>query len=133
MLSPRVVPPPEPSVRNREPRLGESELPIDVILADDAPLLDVAGALRIPVAEFVQTTPVSLLEMLYEWEEMAGIPIDATPLDEEPSAIDRLRQNVTLTLSDTTLGEILAKLLAQAGLRYVPGPYGVRLHFSDPS
>ena len=50
----------------------------------------------------------------------------------DPSAIDMLQQNVTLNLSDTTLGEILAELLAQAGLRYEAAPNGVRLHFAEP-
>ena len=112
---------------------GDSEAPIRVILAEDEPLFDVAGALEFPIAKFVQTQPVSLLDMLYQWEEMAGIPIDATPLNDDPAAIDRLEQDVTLDLSNTTLGEILAELLEQAGLRYDAGRNGVRLMFADPS
>jgi hypothetical protein len=112
---------------------GAPDRPIDVLLAPDPPLVDVAGVLEFPVAEYAQATPVSLLDLLYQWEEMAGIPIDATPLDEDRTALDRLRQNVTLNMTDTTLGEILTKLLAEGGLRYEVGPYGVRLHNEDPA
>lgn len=110
---------------------GDPDLPIDVPLAPDPPLFDVAGALDFPVTAFAQTTPVNLLDLLYQWEEMAGVPIDASPLDDDSTALDRLHRNVTLNMTDTTLGEILTNLLAEGGLRYEAGPYGVRLHNAE--
>jgi hypothetical protein len=96
--------------------------PIDVLLAADVPRIDVQRALNQPILELSQTQPVEFLVLLRQVEEMAGVPIDVSSV-----AAPRLKMPVTLSLTKTTVGDILAALVEAAGLRLETTERGVRV------
>ncbi len=141
--SKQASPPDRPMVRNDPPKdpppsnpvkpaHPEDQRPIPVPMAPDIPTpkpieYDINKALAQPILRFSQPEPVPFLRLLHQIEEMAAIPIDTTPVTDSPLA-DRLMQEVTLELEDTTVGEILETLVDQAGLKFETGKmFGIRI------
>jgi hypothetical protein len=90
--------------------------PIDVEMAPDIPLIDVAAQLRQPIVEFTQKEPVGARQLLKMISEMAALPIEMSEADVEAWR-SHLDQPVSLSLQDTSVGAILEAVVQQAGLR----------------
>ncbi len=101
------------------------DLPIAVPISTDEPPIDVAAVLRQPIARFEQTQPVPFRDLLRLLEEMAGVPISTAALDS--ATVSRFDTPVTLSQSETTVGDLLGALVATVGLRYEIHEQGVRL------
>ncbi|MGH7202683.1 MAG: hypothetical protein ACREJB_18905 [Planctomycetaceae bacterium] len=115
---------PHSEFRTSNPELPDppADLPADpeaVLLAPQPPSLtkdDNAAALAQPIARFEQARPVAARVLLFEIEEMAGVPIDIDPaVATSGSPLDR---PVTLRLEQVTVAEILEEMLRQLGLSY---------------
>jgi hypothetical protein len=97
--------------------------PIDVLLADPPPTYDVETALRQRIVAFEQSDPVPLRELLNLVEEMLAVPIHLGELS--PESVPLLEQRIRLTLGESTLRQILAAALKQAGLTFDARPEGI--------
>lgn len=77
--------------------------------------IDVEKQLAQRLGSYAQTKEVAVRELLYEFEEMSGVPIDFNSLTSgsEASQLDR---PVKLSLAASTLRQILDALTAAAGL-----------------
>ncbi|NOX54467.1 MAG: hypothetical protein GXP27_08500 [Planctomycetes bacterium] len=75
--------------------------------------IDPHKALKQPIYRFQQTRPVTFRELLWQVQEMAGVPIEFDPPELEKQVADK---QVTLTLRRTTVGDILRALAAKVGL-----------------
>ncbi|MGD9855403.1 MAG: H-X9-DG-CTERM domain-containing protein [Planctomycetaceae bacterium] len=113
------------------------DLPIDVLLVDDAQAaeelkaVDIEAALRQPIARFDQSTPVPAHRLLRTIEDMAAVSIDTSRL---PATMpDALNQPVSLTLQQTTVGEILTAALEQLGLAYEVESNRLRVFVREPA
>ena len=73
----------------------------------------IEAKLQQKIARFDQAKPVAFIKVLDTIEELAGVPIvwDLERVDEQ-----HLQKNVTLSLKQTTVAEILDTLLKQVGL-----------------
>ena len=104
------APPPEP--KNPEPM----EEP-----------LDVPAALDLKIVKFEQVQDVPFREMLFQLEELCGVPIRASA--ELPGDQAELwKRPVSLRLTDTTVRGILEAVLEKAGLRYTIEKDHLRLY-----
>lgn len=77
--------------------------------------IDVEKQLAQRLNSYVQTKEVAVRELLYEFEEMSGVPIDFDALTSGSEA-SRLDHPVKLSLADSTLRQILDAVTAAAGL-----------------
>ncbi len=104
--------------------------PIDVLIAREPPprpQYDVERALAQPIVRFTQIRPVQSRELLLQIEELAGIPIRTDEIAERPES-SRLEQEVSLDVRETTVGDLLQRLLEEIGLSYETGrDFGIRL------
>ncbi len=111
---------------NEKPNTVEpivAPLPRDVVPLDvdeepaeaPQPVVDVAARLKQPILKFNQATPITLTEMLFQLEELLGVPIVA---DEEQLAAATLNKTVQFQLASTTTGAILEHALTICGLSY---------------
>lgn len=79
--------------------------------------LDIPAALAVKLVKFEQTQNVPLKELLFQVEELAGVPIRLA--DNAPSNDDSVWSlGVSLRLKDTTVGDVLKAVLEKAKLRY---------------
>jgi hypothetical protein len=128
-----VVPPgPMSDIAQAAPNVEGLDQPILPQLAADRvlpppPSYDVERALSQPIVRFSQVRPVPFGTLLKQVEELAGIPVRLDDAVAQRSS-DLLAKQVSLELSDTNVGEILAALVKQAGLESrTDESYGVRL------
>jgi hypothetical protein len=88
--------------------------------------LDIPAALAVKIVKFEQIQNVPLKELLFQVEELAGVPIRLA--DDAPANDDAVwSQGVSLTLKDTTVEGILKALLAKANLSYTIESDHIRL------
>lgn len=106
------------------------ELPIDVLLAEPLPVYDAEAALMQPIVEFQQKEPVPIRDLLRLVEEMAAVPIREAELP--PDALVALDEEITLSLSEATVGDILAAILRSVELTFDARPEGVFLQRKKP-
>jgi hypothetical protein len=95
---------------------GGKEMPIDVPFVEEPPAVDISARFTQPIAQFDQSTPVAARRLLRTLEEMAATEFDYGRLPKD--VLPRLDHAVSLTLMDTTVGEILSEVLKQIGLSY---------------
>ena len=105
----------------------EDRQPIDVPVAPYLPVIDVDAALRQRIVSIEQTEPVPASKLLQQIAEMAGVTIDARAVLDDPAVADRLNAPVTLSLSDTTVRDILQTVLNQARLKFETEALGIRV------
>jgi hypothetical protein len=96
--------------------LPAADLPIPVPVTPEVPRVDLAARLKQPVAGFRLSQPAPLEDVLFDVQELIGVPIDVSSLPE----VVRQRP-VTVTLENTTAGEILKAVATQADLGYTVG------------
>lgn len=84
--------------------------------AEPVPLVNAKLALAMPLVEYQQLTPVSARRLLLEFEEIAGVPILLDELDDQQIA--GLDREISLALTQVSLGDVLAQLLDKVGLAY---------------
>ena len=89
------------------------------------------AALGQKIAEFQQTTPRPVSEILTLVAEMAGVYIDSSQLD--AASTERLQRQLTFSLTDTTVRDILDTAVTEAGLTYSLGNGIVTLISGDDS
>ena len=83
---------------------------------DERPMqIDVRQSLDIRIVKFDQSRPIALREMLQWFEEYLGVPIRSEDERIPPMRLDR---TVTVSLENTTFGEVLTSITQQAGLSY---------------
>jgi len=111
---------PPPDAQRDDPRADE---PILVELAPDEPTYDVDGALSRTVIAFEQPTPVEFITLLRQLQELAGVPFQF----DFAVAEERLREEVTLSAQNVSIGDVLALLLEKTGLRYEARRDGVHI------
>jgi hypothetical protein len=129
--APQAAPPAMLAIQNAaaDPR---ADAPIEPQLAADfaAPLppsYDVARALEQPIVRFRQSRAVPLQVLLQQLEELAGVPIALEGI-EAAAAESLLASEVSLDVSDTTVGGILTELLQKVDLTFITGrEFGVRI------
>ncbi len=112
---------PLPAPRNADDQADLAEAPIEPLLATEDSIeppvrVDVRKSLGVRVSQFDQPRPVAIRELLFSLEEFVGVPIRTDDNRIEPAQLDR---TVTVSLNDTTLGEILSTVTRQAGLSYL--------------
>lgn len=94
----------------------EVPLAAEEVAADAEERIDISAALQQPIARFDQQAPVPTLRLLRSIEEMAAVRME---LDQLPDHIrERLNKPVTVSLSNTTVGDLLTAVLKQVDLRY---------------
>lgn len=121
-----VEPPPEAI-----PLDPAEDEPIGVLLSPDEARFDVEGALAVRVLRFTQSEPVPAFVLLQQLEELGGVPIDRSEIAASPAA-DQLQKTISISLSETTFGEILRAVLAELEMSFTAGPRGITLHPSPP-
>lgn len=92
--------------------------PLEVPLAPDVEPVDIDAMLAQPIARFEQIQPASASNLLTMLEEMLATTIDVSSLPEEEASV-RLEQEITLSMSNTTVGDILDAVLREVGLTSV--------------
>lgn len=109
-----------------------ADRPIDAQVAADIalpppPTYDIPLALNQPIVRFSQGRAIPLRDLLRQVEELAGIPIQFNAADaQQADAI--LSREISLEVSDTTVGGILDAVLKKVGLAFETGAeYGVRI------
>jgi hypothetical protein len=95
---------------------GGMEMPIEVPLVEEPAAVDISARFTQPIAHFDQSTPVAARRVLRTLEEMAATEFEYDGLPKD--VLPRLDQVVSLTLTETTVGEILGEVLKQLGLSY---------------
>lgn len=102
--------------------------PIEVPLADESPpMVDYQPRLAQRIAHYEQSRSVRFRDLLWELEELAGIPIDASRLSEET-----LQKPLPVDLKNVTVEEIIHHLCQSAGVESTLGPHGLRLAPASP-
>jgi hypothetical protein len=96
---------------------------------EEQPAFDVAAALRQPIVSFHQHDPIPARTLLLLIEEMAGVPV-STERVTAAAGDSPLDQPVTLSLTKTTVGEILEALLERLDLTYIADESGIYLQHS---
>lgn len=87
---------------------------------------DIPAALAVKIVKFEQVQNVPLKELLFQVEELAGVPIRLA--DDAPANDDAVwNQGVSLRLKDTTVGDILNAILQKANLSYTIESDHIRL------
>lgn len=93
-----------------------SDAPILVELApepleSELSVPDMTSRLEQKIALFEQVKPAPLRNILFDLQELAGVPVDASLLKEEV-----LQRSVSVTLRNTTVGEIFQQVGRSAGV-----------------
>ena len=105
---------------------GSETQPVEALIPERPPVLDVAAALRQPIRRYEVAPAVPLGTLLPEIEELAAVPIHADAR-QIPGLADLLAKPVAVQLKETTVGAILRELVRQVGLDYEIQPDGVHL------
>lgn len=92
--------------------------------------VDVKAALSQKIVSFRQSKPVSFATLLLQVEEMAGVPIRHGKNKVRPEI---LRKEVSVSLTNTTVGAILDALVERVGLAYEMQDTGILLIPRDSS
>ncbi|MBW3542582.1 MAG: hypothetical protein KY476_20150 [Planctomycetes bacterium] len=128
--SPRQAPQPVAAAESvgqpMEPvAVNRPEPPVEAPLPPE-PKVDIAARLRQPLAQYELNDGVPVRRLLLEFEELLGVPIvfDEPALGESAAGLD---QAVSASLSETTVGDVLAELLRRGGLRFVLEERAVRV------
>jgi hypothetical protein len=95
--------------------------------ATNAPPVDVSAGLAQHIVRFEQAKPVPLQDVLNFLEELLGVSIRGDK-HEIVDLDDVLQTPITVTLENTTVGEILKEVLAKAGLEFEVQADGIHLH-----
>jgi hypothetical protein len=109
-------PMPKEAVKPKPMPVDEPPVPKPPDPEPPAPL-DIPAALAVKIVKFEQTQNVPLKELLFQVEELAGVPIrlaDNAPANDDPV----WNQDVSLRLNNTTVGDILKAVLEKAQLGY---------------
>lgn len=140
LAGPDRIPAAMPPVEPPKPPPAPTDLPdapIPAVVARDPvvvprPSFNVDRALQQPLRRFSQVRPARFLDVLRQVEEAAGVPIDVNGVADGPAAA-RLQREVSLELSNTTVGDVLAALVARVELGFEAGAdYGIRLIVPNP-
>ena len=117
------------NIEKVEELVADLAQPVDEPLEDqpaaDEPPVDLDVMMSQSIARFAQEKPVPACELLATLEEMLTIKIETSSLTEQARA--RLDQPVALTLSDTTVGEILDTVLKEVRLMSITGDNRVQI------
>lgn len=122
------TPPSKPEAVPMPPDLRDR--PIDVPIARDQPpkpVYEVDRALGQTLLRFSQDKPAQVIDLLYQLEELAGVPFHLEAVANGPEA-SRLEQTIALSLQNTTVRQVLEELLSQAELGYTTSrDFGIRI------
>lgn len=89
--------------------------------------VDIPAALAVKLVKFEQIQAAPFEELLFQVEEMSGVPLQRG--DDLPERTASLwSQPVSLTLKDTTVGQVLETLLAKVQLSYTIKSDHIELH-----
>ena len=133
VVSPEMIPEfaPAGAVAMTPPNPVEQPAPepaAPVKLPEPTPLQRLEKALAIPVNRYAITEPITLQELLYDFEEMLNCSIHSDKLSENER--ERLQQKIApFELNQTSLKGALERLLTEAGLTYQSKDDG-QLHLS---
>ncbi len=89
--------------------------------------VDVPAALAVKIVKFEQVKNAPFHELLYQVEELCGVPI-RRDADLPANNAELWNRPVSLRLKDTTVGQILEELLQKAQLRYTVEADHIQLH-----
>ena len=102
---------------------GPMDRPIMVEIAPEPPPFNVQRSLQQKIVRFEQTRPLPLRKLLFQWAELAAIPVDISRV---PAAT--LDQEFEFLLEDITLRELLDQFTSAAKLTAeTSDEFGVRL------
>ncbi len=105
------------------------EKPVPAVVVEPPPF-DFDKAFAQPLQRFRQSESVSRSELLELLSELVGAPIRYE--DEQLGArVAGLKQKISLDLSDTTVGQVLDKVLEETGIVYERERDGLRLRPAD--
>lgn len=141
--SPRVEPP--PAIVQAKPKtvIAQKQKPnqedavnqiIEELTKSDSPKpapvpVDIPKALAVKLVKFEQVQAAPFQELLFQVEEMSGVPIHRG--DDVPEKTNPLwSQPVSLRLKETTVGQVLKTLLAKVNLNYTVETDHIELHRS---
>lgn len=117
--TPESTLPGDPSVVDPLSPPGRPDVPAaaDDAAAAAAKPVDIEAALGLRIRQFKLDQPVAVQELVWQFEELLGVPIaaDATQLGPD---IERLKRRVTVQLRDTTLRGVMEKVLGEIGLGF---------------
>ncbi len=89
------------------------DVPLTVELAADPPTFDIRERLAQPVVSYVLKTPTPLKTVLFELEELLGVPCDSSRLP--PGSLDQV---VTADVAEGTVGDLLTAVLKAAATSF---------------
>lgn len=92
-------------------------------------VFDLQAALAQPLQQFEQAQPVPARELVFLLEELVGAPIRGVT---DPDVAPLLDKPLAFSLTEVTIGDLLARVLQEAGLRYEVEAEGVRLRIANP-
>jgi hypothetical protein len=95
-------------------------------LAPPPKTFDVAAALKQPILQFAQTRPQPLRLLIVQFEEMSGVPISYDEAELKAAGVS-LEQPISVTLKNTTVGDILKAVLERGEVGYDVLPTGIRI------
>ena len=91
-------------------------------LAPDGPSFDVGRQLQQEIESYKLETPVEIGKLLYEFQEISGVPVDVSAVTAE-----ELQQAVAIEREKTTLHGLLEGLTEAAGLSFRIEPNQIRI------
>ncbi|QDT34614.1 hypothetical protein [Thalassoglobus polymorphus] len=98
----------------------EADLPIEPMLAEDPPPFDIEESLSQKIRSYRLEQPKPLRVILSELQEISGVPMDLSALDE--ATMDR---ESTLVAEETTLKGLFEELASSQGLEIELKPFAI--------
>jgi hypothetical protein len=135
---PKTEPPEPPAIAQAEPQPEEAgdpkpEQPIKPLPTEKEPEtdqpepVDIPAALAVKILRFEQVKEAPFQELLYQVEELCGVPIHRAP-DLPAADSDFWKQGVSVSLKDASVRQILEALLEIVALRFTIEADHIQLH-----
>ncbi len=101
-------------------QVAEKDPPIEPLFAPDPPPFDIQDALSQRILSYEIAKPTPLRTLLTEFQELAGVPIDASALKEET-----LEKQIMLSTKSITLKQLFEQISSNSGIEFKIQPFAI--------
>lgn len=111
-----------------EQKNAKDDLPIEPLFAPETPSFDIHDALSQRILSYEIAKPTALRTLLAEFQELAGVPVDASALKEET-----LAKQIVLSAKEVTLKQLFEQLTSNSNIEFNIKPFAIVVSELTPS